>query len=366
MRRDLIALGLAVVGGLLVACQAGAGAPAAPAPAAREAASQPAAAPGAPTVPAAPPSEPIRTATHRGITDAALLIAQEQGAFTEEGLAVDFVPLNATEAPILLGANQFEVAGTSVTAGLIKAIQRGVSLKVVADKASAPPGGGFNGLVVRKQLVASGAFRSLADLAGRRIAIVTSDLGSPNAIEVQAALSQGGLGLDDVETVALPFADMNQAIANGSVDAALQTEPFVALGVEQGIFVRWIGNDALVPYHQNVVLAYSPEFAATEAAKRYVVAYVRALRDYHRAFVKREGRDAIIALLARAGTVKDVDLYYKMVMPGMNPDGYVDRDALERDQAAFLAANQIQAPIPMDQLIDHSFVAYALARLGPG
>jgi NitT/TauT family transport system substrate-binding protein len=363
MRRDLLVLGLAVAASLLVACRANepAPAPAAPPAAAREAASQPAA---PPDPPAAPPSEPIRTATHKGITDAALLIAQEQGYFAEEGLNVDFVPLNATQAPVLLGTNQLEVAGTSVTAGLINAIQRGVSLKVVADKSSAPPGGGFNGLVVRKQLVDSGAFRGLGDLAGRRIAIVTSDLGSPNAIEVMAALSQGGLTLDDVETVALPFADMNQAVANGSVDAALQTEPFVALGVEQGLFVRWIGNDALVPYHQNVVLTYSPGFAATDAAKRYMVAYVRALRDYHRAFVKGERRDEIVALLARAGTVKDVELYQKIVMPGLNPDGYVDLAALERDQATFLSLGQIQAPLPMDQLVDHSFVEYALARLG--
>ena len=210
----------------------------------------------------------------------------------------------------------------------------------------------------------SGAFRGLADLAGRRLALITPDLGSPNGIEAMAALSQGGLTVDDVDLTALAYPDMNLALANGSIDAALQTEPFVTLGVQQGFFVRLLGNDQLVPNHQNAVLVYSPGFAATDEGKRFMVAYVRGIRDYNRAFERNEGREAVVEILVRTATVTNPDLYYQMVMPGMNPNGYVDRDSLERDQAIMLSLNQIPSPLPMDQLVDNSFADHAVARLG--
>ena len=126
------------------------GRPAAPPPVATAGATAAA----APTATAAPPAAaaPVRVATLRGISDAALLIAQDRGYFGEEGLAVELVPLVGAQAPMLLSTNQLEAVGTSVTAGSeINAAQRGVALKVVADKGSAPPGHGFNSLVIRKR-----------------------------------------------------------------------------------------------------------------------------------------------------------------------------------------------------------------------
>ena len=45
-------------------------------------------------------------------------------------------------------------------------------MKVVADKGRNAPGYGYNSIIVRKDLVDSGAVKTLADLKGRTIATI--------------------------------------------------------------------------------------------------------------------------------------------------------------------------------------------------
>ena len=47
-------------------------------------------------------------------------------------------------------------------------IARGINMKIVADRASDPPGYGFNVLIVRKDLVTSGRYKTPADLKGMK------------------------------------------------------------------------------------------------------------------------------------------------------------------------------------------------------
>jgi hypothetical protein len=48
----------------------------------------------------------------------------------------------------------------------------------------------------------------------------------------------------------------------------------------------------------------------------------------------------------------------------MNPDGYLNTQAIEVDQRQLLEWGAIQQLVPMDQVVDHQFVDYALAQLG--
>ena len=70
-----------------------------------------------------------------------------------------------------LGTGDLDAGGGAVSVGLYNAVKRGVGLKVVADKVHYGPGYGFASLLVRKELVESGKFKSYADLKGLRVAI---------------------------------------------------------------------------------------------------------------------------------------------------------------------------------------------------
>src|SRR5919201_1208173 len=69
-----------------------------------------------------------------------------------------------------LGADQLDVGAGAPGPGLYNAIHRGIDVRIVADRGRLIPGARFNCLVVRKDLLDSGAIDGIADLRGRTFA----------------------------------------------------------------------------------------------------------------------------------------------------------------------------------------------------
>jgi NitT/TauT family transport system substrate-binding protein len=65
-----------------------------------------------------------------------------------------------------LGTGELDAGGGSASAGLYNAVLRGIKIKIVADKASSPPGYGATKLLVRKDLIDSGRYKTLKDIKG--------------------------------------------------------------------------------------------------------------------------------------------------------------------------------------------------------
>ena len=64
--------------------------------------------------------------------------------------------------------------------------------------------------------------------------------------------------------------------------------------------MRWQGTDETYPNYQIAMLLYAPHFAAAaqrSAAERFMIGYLRGVRDYNDAFVKQQGRDAVVDIL---------------------------------------------------------------------
>ena len=89
------------------------------------------------------------------------------------------------------------------------------------------------------------------------------------------------------------------------------------------------------------MLLYAEEFARrqTEAEKRFMRAYIRAVRFYNGEL--RDGRldgpnaDAVIAILSEATPIKNRDIYKLITPTGMNPDGRVNKASLAYDLAFY-------------------------------
>jgi NitT/TauT family transport system substrate-binding protein len=303
-------------------------------------------------------------------SDAPIYIADKQGYFRAEGLDVKVVNFrSAADMVAPLGAGQLEAGAGSASAGLYNAVARGIAIKIVADKASSPPGYGGTKILVRKDHVASGRYRELKDLKGMKFAMNAP--GVSNTSTLNTLLKSVGLKYSDVETVDMPLPDHVAALKNKSVDASASVEPGPALAVRNGDAVVIKSDDEILPNHQIAVLLYAEEFARkqSEAAKKFMRAYIRAVRFCNGAL--RDGRldgpnaDAVIAILAEATPIKSRDIYKLITPTGMNPDGRVNKASLAYDLAFYAEQGLVKGAVNLDDAVDGRFVEAALKDLGP-
>jgi NitT/TauT family transport system substrate-binding protein len=317
---------------------------------------------------ALPQLTPLRFGATQAVSNAGIFVASARGYFREQGLDVEFVPFDSAARMVApLSAGQLDVGGGSPSAGLFNAIARGIDVKLVADKGSAPPGFGFEGLVFRRDLVDGGQLRTAGDLAGLRVA--TSARGTAREPAMAAHLRPYGLTLQDVDMVELNFAEHASALAGRTVEAALTIEPFLTRMVDQGVGTLYERIDALLPGMQVAAVLYAGPFAQgnPDAARRFLLAYLRAVRDYNDGFARGDAakRQAAIATLAQHTTVKDVALYDRMAMPGLHPDGRLNLDSLADAQEVWMAEGLQQARVDLAAVVDDSFAAAAVQALGP-
>ena len=312
----------------------------------------------------------IRVGTASVSSDVGFFIADKKGYFKQEGLAVTFTSFNSAAKMIApLGAGQLDVGGGTVAAGLYNAVARDISVKVVADKGSIQPGYGFSALMVRKDLVDSGRYKSFKDLKGMTVAVGASGTGTASALN--EALKKGGLKYSDVNVVDLGFPQHVTAFSNKAIDASMTNEPTVSLSVKRGVAVRVAGNDIIYPGQQTAVVLYSGVFIKEqpEAARKFMRAYLKGVRDYNDAL--KDGRIAgknaeeVIAILTEYTAIKDADIYRAIIANACNPDGQVNADSLRKDFAFFTEQGLIKGPVAFQDIFDNSFIEAALRDLGP-
>ncbi|MDP2726849.1 MAG: ABC transporter substrate-binding protein [Dehalococcoidia bacterium] len=318
--------------------------------------------------PAVKPLDPPVTLKLGGtgsVSEGMLYMADAKGYFLEEGLKVEFVRFrSATEMVAPLGTGELDAGGGSPGPGLFNAIARDIPLKIVADRSTARPGQSSTALMVRKDLIDSGQVKGYSDIKGKTFAIVSK--GAAGEIDLDKVLELGKVRVEDVNVVYLPFPDMIVAFANKAIDMAISIDPYNAQAAVQGVAVRWKGEDEFYPNHETSVLLYGANFHKTkpEAAKRFMVAYLRGIRDYVSAFTKNINRNEIISLLAKTTDVKDPALYDKMAITGVDPNGYPNPQSIGADQDWYFSKGLMPQKVDLSKVIDNQYVDYALERLG--
>jgi NitT/TauT family transport system substrate-binding protein len=303
-------------------------------------------------------------------SDLALFIADAKGYFKEAGIEAQFSAFDSAAKMIApLGAGQLDVGSGAASSGLYNAVERGISIRIVADKARNAPGYGFQSLMVRRALIEDGSVKSITDLKGRKVAIVAA--ASSDASVLNEALKSAGLGYNDVERVYLGFPQQFTAYQNGAIDASITTEPTVTALVKAGTAVRLTGNDAFYPNAQTSVILYGGEFATRrpDVARRFMKAYVRALRDYNDALkegkIAGKGADEIIAIFTRYANIKDKAIIRAMTAHGVDPNGWVNVASLHKDWTFFKEQGQVKGRVKVEDVLDRSFVDAAIKELGP-
>jgi NitT/TauT family transport system substrate-binding protein len=313
---------------------------------------------------------PVRVGTTNTSSDVTFFIADKKGYFKQEGIEAVFIAFDSAAKMIApLSANQLDVGGGSVSAGLYNAVVRKIDIKIVADKGSMPPNYGFMSLLVRKDLIDSGKFKSYKDLKGLKAGVSAN--GSGGSVILYEALKKGGLNAADVDQVFMGFPQMALALQNKAIDVGFMAEPSSTRAITNGAAVRFAGGDVIDPNHQLAVVLYGDGFIKKqpEVAKKFMRAYIRAARDYNDAL--KDGKlagpnaDEIITILTQSTDIKDAALYRVMVPNGCNPDGRVNEASLKRNLQVFREQGLIQGEVSVAQVVDHSFADAVLKELGP-
>lgn len=303
-------------------------------------------------------------------TDAPLFIAKDKGYFQDEGLTVNLVQFNSgAKMTAPLAAGELDAGAGAAPAGLYNAAARGIVMKIVADKVQYGMHSSHASLLVRTALMNSGQFKDYKDLKGLKVALTAR--GSSDESVLNEALKRGGLKWGDAEPVYLGFAQHLPAFANGAIDASLTAEPLVTRILNAGVAQRFVSNDKFYPGQQSAVLIYGSLFIRNrpETARKFMRAYIRAARFYDDAVSNASftGPNAkeVIAILARDSTLKDPKVYAAITPPYINPDGRLNIASLRKDWQFFKDTGQIDGKITPDEVIDTSFVDWAVASLGP-
>lgn len=304
-------------------------------------------------------------------TDIGLFVAQKRGYFQQEGLDVEFITFDSAArmmAPFASG--ELDVSAGAPSAGFFNAVGRGIDMRIVADKVSTPPGRPSQTLIVRKDLVESGRFKTLADLKGLKLA--NSAPGTAAWGTIHRIIQKAGLKDADVELVALGFPQQVIALANGAIDAAFPAEPMTTEAVNKGYGVKIVTDAEIYPYHQIATIFYSGKFAKERpaAGRRFMKAFLRGVRDHNDAlddkgFFTGEKGEAIIAILNEYTSVKSPDFYRSFPLAFCNPDGTLNVESIKADYEAFQGAGMIQQPVDPLKAVDLSFLEAALKELGP-
>ena len=301
-------------------------------------------------------------------SDSPFFIADKRGYFKDEGLTVKFIRFDsAAKAMAPLGTGELAVASGATSAALYNAVKRGVPLKIVADKASNPPGFGFEALMVRKDL--EGTIKKLADFKGRKIAI--SAAGNSEDFLVDYAMRKAGLTIHDVDSVYLGFPQHIAAFTNGGIDVSLTVEPSITSILKADKAVRFLGVDELYPKFETAVVFYSEKFIKErpEDAKKFMRAYLRGARDYNDALdgdrLTAPAAAEVIPILTEYSFIKNADVYKAMRSHYVATDGALNVASLKDVWQFFKEAKQIDGSVTVDQVVDPSFAKWASEQLGP-
>src|SRR5215471_9720395 len=301
-------------------------------------------------------------------SDSPFFIADKRGYFKDEGLTVKFIRFDsAAKAMAPLGTGELAVASGATSAALYNAVKRGVPLKIVADKASNPPGFGFEALMVRKGL--EDTIKKLADFKGRKIAI--SAAGNSEDFLVDYAMRKAGLTSHDVDPVYLGFPQHIAAFTNGGIDVSLTVEPSITSILKADKAVRFLGVDELYPKFETAVVFYSEKFIKErpEDAKKFMRAYLRGARDYNDALdgdrLTAPAAAEVIPILTEYPFIKNADVYKAMRSHYVDTNGTLNVASLKDVWQFFKDAKQIDGSVTVDQVVDPGFAKWAADQLGP-
>jgi NitT/TauT family transport system substrate-binding protein len=288
------------------------------------------------------------------LTYAPLFIAKEEGYYAEQGLDVEFVPIDKnSDAMAPLAQGQIDVASGSFDVSTLNAIAKGANIKYVSDKGYLDPNGcSAMTFVVRKDLMETGALKDPAKLKGMKVALMPA---SASEYALDLMLKDTGVSTKDMDVENIPLPARLEAMKNGSLDITAVSDPWTVRFAKSGDTAVWKGLEQVLPNIQFSINIYGPNFLTKnpELGKKYMIAYLKGVRQYNLGKTDRN-----VEIVAKYTQMSPEEVKQSCWMT-MKADGMIDKSVLTGFQEWALARGFQVGLVPLDKLVDTSFVQYA-------
>jgi NitT/TauT family transport system substrate-binding protein len=318
---------------------------------------------------AAHAADSVQVGTGGSASDAPFYIAQDRGYFKDENLDVKLLVLDSGAKVIApLGTGELDVGSGALSVGFWNALTRGVKFRVVADRGHVEKGYYYQSVFMRKDLVDSGALKSLKDLVGKRMGFAAQGVTSLSLLN--EAAKSAGFNFDDVTPVYLSFPQQIAAMENKALDGSFLIEPQATIAANAGYGVRFMNTDDFYPKQQISVLFFSDKFATErkDVAERLMRAWLRGARTYNDAIkdghIAGKGADSVVDTMAKSFSM-DPNLVRAMYSQAVDPSGAVNAAGIQKDLDFFQSKGWVVNTIKASDVIDMSFAEKAAASLGP-
>ncbi|HZW04281.1 MAG TPA: ABC transporter substrate-binding protein, partial [Anaerolineaceae bacterium] len=208
------------------------------------------------------------------------------------------------------------------------------------------------------------------DLRGKKLA-VNNQRGMTEYFTHQF-LQLGGLSIDDVELVVLPFPEMLQALENGAVDAAYLQHPLAAVALNPGpngeppSAVELVRFSDVLDAEQMAVFVYGKNLLEPEN-RETAVGVTIALTKAFRALQGDAWRsDPVIVQAFVDYTGQPEDAVRRSVIPYFEPNGRLDGTSLLDMQSYYLERGytEYSDPLSLEEIVITDFQEEAIERLG--
>lgn len=308
----------------------------------------------------------IKVGSSPVISSAGIYLAEVRGYFKSEGLEVEITDFGNSGAQMtaLLASGELDVGAGNLTSGLFNAILKGQKFKLVADKGHVEKGKEYIALIVRKDHIDSGRYKSLKNLKGFKMGLTALD-GVSQQIVAEKFLTKAGLKASDVEFVKLSYAEMNAALKSKSIDATIQLEPYLTKAIVDGVAVKTNSSFEVHPNQQSAALFYSPNFISkrNDEAKKFMKAYLKGISDYNNAFDKNIERTKVIEDLKKHIKIDDEKVWNEMNTIGLYSNGSVNKKSLSADLKWYFEKKYLTDILNINDAVDNSFAEAAAKEL---
>ena len=286
----------------------------------------------------------VRVSFTRHLSWGPLMIADAEGFFADENLDVEFVPLmRPEESLVALVTGDIDVRPGPLSAGMLSAIARGATVRIVAGMGNLEAGScTYYGIVLRPGLDTAGTprirrMRASQDGATRFIA--------------EHMLSQRNMTFGGIETVRVPEAVMAMALESGSLDAVAWSEP--ALTRLKKVGTLWLSGQDAVPGFQWAVVVFGDRLLNRErdTGMRFIRAYQRGVAQYRQGKTERN-----VEIIARA-TEETPEHTREVCWPDFRPDSRINWESIAAFQRWANGEGFMNRTLTLEQAFDSSFMA---------
>jgi len=300
----------------------------------------------------------VKVVTLPFITFAPFYIGVEEGYFAEQGIEVELVKMTVQEEILpALSSGQVDVSSGLVSAGMFNAIARGAEIRLTADKGFIDPDSCVNySLIGRSDLIEEGGFETADQLAGTTINVVPATWLEYYLAEI---LATGSLTLDDIEKTNISAPAVPEGLNSGSLDAAVNAEPWVTIMANSGHVPVLQLPQELLPNESAAVILFGPTLLNEDSDRgvRFMAAYLKSAAQY------AEGKTERNLDIIEAFTGLDRGLLETMCWSAINPEGDIAVDGVVAFQEFAVDRGYMDETVSAEQFYDDSYLSQAKERL---